>query len=270
VDDIKIALYVLTFNSPSQFENLCKSFEIYDCSFLNNPKKYLINNSTDEKTFQHYDVLCYKYGFEELHKNNLGICGGRQFVAEHFDENGFDFYFFFEDDMAFYIGEDKFCKNGFPRKIDDFYKKNIDICHKEGLDFLKWNFTEFYGDNSRQWAWYNVTQYERQHYFPENPNRTENDYGKEPFTKFKNIKSYMGLIYATGEIYYCNWPQIVSKNGNKKMFLETKWDSPHETTWMSDIFKKTVNGYINTGILLATPSEHHRFEFYSSEQRKEN
>lgn len=270
IEELQIALYVLTFNSPKQFQKLCLSFEIYDNSFLNKPKKYLINNSTDEKTFYDYDYLCDKYGFEEIHKDNIGICGGRQFIAEHAQENNFDFHFFFEDDMFFYVGEDSVCRNGFPRKIESFYDKTMSIMLKENFDFLKWNFTEFFGENSKQWAWYNVPQDVREKYFPEQPNKSENDYGKEPFTTFKNIKSHMGIPYATGEIYYCNWPQTVSKEGNRKMFLETKWAHPYEQTWMSYIYQETKKGEIYPGILLATPTEHDRFEFYPREDRREN
>lgn len=88
--------------------------------------------------------------------------------------------------------------------------------------------------------------------------------------KFKHIKSHKSLPYATGEIYYCNWPQVVTKHGNKKMFLDTKWAHPFEQTWMSYIYQETIKGNIKPGILLATPTEHNRFEFYPKEERKES
>ena len=90
------------------------------------------------------------------------------------------------------------------------------------------------------------------------------------FLKFQNIKSNRGLPYATGEIYYCNWPQVVSKEGNKKMFLDTTWGHPFEQTWMSFIYQETVKGNIKTGVLLATPTEHDRFDHYPKEERREN
>ena len=89
-------------------------------------------------------------------------------------------------------------------------------------------------------------------------------------TNFKNIKSYRSIPYATGEIYYCNWPQVISKEGNKKMFLETKWANPFEQTWMSFIYQETIKGNINPAILLATPTEHDRFEHYNMNERREN
>ena len=264
VDYKRVGLYVITYNSPTQFETLCKSFEQYDQHYLDLPKKVLLNNSIDRTTDIKYKELCVKYGFEEIKKDNIGICGGRQFVAEHFDQdNSTDYCLFFEDDMFFYNGKDESCRNGFLRKIPGLYKKSLEIAHKEDFDYLKMNFTEFFGDNTRQWSWYNVPQHVKDELFSDS--KTE-----APFLKFKNIKSYRGLPYATGDIYYCNWPQIVSKKGNKKMFLDTKWDHPYEQTWMSHIYQETVKGNIETGILLLTPTEHDRFDFYPSEERKEH
>jgi hypothetical protein len=264
------ALYVLTYNSPNQFEKLCISFQEYDRNFLNKPKKYLLNNSVNRETDVEYSNLCKKYGFEEIKKDNIGICGGRQFIAEHSEENGFDYYFFFEDDMFFYLGPDEFCRNGFRRKIKDFYNSMMDIMWDENFDYLKWNFSEFFGDNSKQWAWHNVPAGVRSQLFPENPVKLNSDNNAAPFLKFQNIKSNRGLPYATGEIYYCNWPQVVSKEGNKKMFLDTKWGHPFEQTWMSFIYQETVKGNIKTGVLLATPTEHDRFDHYPKEERREN
>jgi O-methyltransferase len=265
-----VALYVLTYNSPKQFEKLCISFEEYDKNFLTLPKKYLLNNSLNRDTDVDYKVLCEKYGFEEIKKDNLGICGGRQFIAEHSDENGFDYHFFFEDDMFFYLGQDEFCRNGFRRKIKDFYNIVMDIVWNENFDFLKWNFSEFFGDNTKQWSWHNVPGDVRSKLFPEKPVKTTNDHEAAPYLKYKNIKSKRGLPYANGEIYYCNWPQVVSKEGNRKMFLDTKWAHPYEQTWMSFIYQETIKGNINPAILLATPTEHDRFEHYSSDERREN
>jgi hypothetical protein len=265
-----VALYVIAFNFPKQFETLCLSFESYDRNFLDKPKKFLLNNSTDHSTDEEFARLCAQYGFEEIKKNNIGICGGRQFCAEHAEENGFDFHFFFEDDMFFYNGQEEFCRNGFRRKIPDFYNTMMSIMWNEQFDFLKWNFSEFFGDNRKQWAWHNIPASVRTELFPDNPVKEDNDTEKASFLNYRNIKSHKGLPYATGEVYYCNWPQVVSREGNKKMFLDTKWAHPYEQTWMSHIYQETVKGNVKPGILLATPTEHNRFEHYSREERREN
>lgn len=271
LDFSKVGLYVLTFNSPKQFETLCKSFELYDRDYLDKPKKFLLNNSTDDSTDKKYNMLCEKYNFKQIKKGNLGICGGRQFIAEHFHKySSLDYCMFFEDDMFFYVGEDNTCRNGFVRKVDNLYKKTLAITNNESFDFLKYNFSEFFGDNSTQWAWYNVPDKFRKQKFKEHPIRDEKTHNNPPKLIFKNIKSYQGLPYATGEIYYCNWPQIVSREGNKKMFIKTKWAYPYEQTWMSHIYQETIKGKIKPGILLATPTEHDRFDHYPKEERREN
>lgn len=258
----KISLYVIGYNSPSQFESLCQSFQKYDNNFIISPRKILLNNSIDKNTDSEYNQLCIRYEFEEIKKDNLGICGGRQFIAEHFDESDSDYYFFFEDDMLFYLDKDTKCRNGFPRKVDDLYNKCIGIIKDENLDFLKLNFSEFFGDNSYQWSWYNIPQHIKEKFWPGST--------IVPFTQFNKIKIYQGLPYILGEIYYCNWPQIVSKSGNKKMFLDTKWKYPYEQTWMSHIYQLIKREEISSGVLLSSPTNHNRFEHYKASERKES
>ena len=265
------ALYVITFNSPKQFETLIESMIQYDRDFLDRPKKYLLDNSSDLETTERYIELCNEFGFEHIKKDNLGICGGRQFVAEHADENNFDFYFFFEDDMFFFPKKGEVCKNGFNRTVNNLYINSLEITKKEDIDFLKMNYTEFYGDNGTQWSWYNVPQHVREEFWPNKPNLPVMGLDPNaPKTKFEKILSYKNIPYALGDVYYCNWPQIVTKHGNKKMFLETKWARPFEQTWMSFIYQETKKGNINPGLLLLTPTEHDRFDFYDGSLRKES
>lgn len=271
LDSNNVALYVITFNSPKQFETLIASMVEYDTDFLDKPKKYLLNNSSDLSTTEKYSELCEEYGFEHIKKDNLGICGGRQFIAEHAEENGFDFHFFFEDDMFFYNGKESVCKNGFNRYVKNLYKKILNIVKNEGFDFVKMNYTEFYGDNGTQWSWYNVPQSVREHFWPEKPSLPVRGLDPNaPKTKYDKIVSYDGIPYASGEIYYCNWPQVVTREGNKKMFLNTTWAHPFEQTWMSHIYQETKKGNINPGLLLLTPTEHDRFDFYDAGLRKES
>jgi len=266
-----IGLYVITFNSPKQFETLIHSMNEYDKNFIEKTKKYLLNNSTDLSTNEKYEELCEKYGFEHIKKDNLGICGGRQFIAEHAEKNNLDGYWFSEDDMFFQPKKGEVCRNGFIRYCDSFFDKCLEIVKKENFDFLKINFSEFYGDNSTQWSWYNVPQSIRETLFPEKTNLPIQGLDPNaPRTKFKNIKSYEGVPYATGEVYYCNWTHFITKEGNRKLFLETKWAHPFENTWMSFIYQETVKGNINPGLLLMTPIEHNRFDHYARELRREN
>jgi hypothetical protein len=244
--------------------------EMYDKNYLDKTQKYLLNNSTKEEHIPKYDELCEKYGFEQIRKNNIGICGGRQFIAEHFDTTDCDYMLFFEDDMFFYP-KYEVCRNGFSRFNPELYNKSLQIIKKENLDFLKLNFTELYGDNSTQWSWYNVPQHLREEYWPEKSKLPVQGLDPNaPKTKFEHIKIHDGVPYAIGDVFYCNWPQIVSKDGNKKMFLNTKWDYPYEQTWMSHMFQLTMKKELFGGILLMSPTEHDRFEYYQAEERREN
>jgi hypothetical protein len=273
-DDLDVnnaALYVITFNSPKQFETLIESMNQYDSNFLSKPKKFLLDNSSDLTTTDRYKELCEQHGFEHIKKDNLGICGGRQWIAEHSEENEFDFYFFFEDDMFFYPKKGEVCRNGFNRYTNDLYHKTLTITKKYQYDFLKMNYSEFYGDNGIQWSWYNVPQSFREQHWPDKSKLPVQGIDPNaPRSKFNHIRTHQGVSFIDGEIYYCNWPQVVTKYGNKKMFLETKWSRPFEQTWMSFIYQETKKGNINPGLLLLTPTEHDRFDFYDGSLRKES
>ncbi len=272
LDVNKVGLYVITFNSPKQFLTLIESMNAYDKDYILKTKKFLLDNSTDESTFNDYAEICEEYGFEHIKKDNLGICGGRQWIAEHFqNETDLDFYLFFEDDMFFYPHEGEVCRNGFNRYVPNLYSKTLQIVKKENFDFLKLNYSEFFGDNGTQWSWYNVPQDVREKFWP-GKNRLPN-VGLDPNAPravYDSINSFQGIPYVTGEVYYCNWPQIVTRTGNKKMFLDTTWGHPFEQTWMSHMYQLVKKGELYPGLLLMTPTEHDRFEHYERSLRKES
>lgn len=265
----KIASYILTYNSPNQVRLLLKTFEEYDKDLINIPDIYLINNSTDESKDEEYQDICDTYKVIHLKQSkNLGICGGRQFAAYHSDAYGYDYHLFFEDDMFFTANKNSICKNGMYRGCNNILKNSILISKKENLDFLKLSFSEFFGDNSKQWAWFNVPQDIREKFWQDNTDISKKQ--NIPNTDINYIGVYNSTPYAVGDIFYSNWPQIVSRQGNRKMFLETTWEHPYEQTWMSYIFQKTKEKYIKAGVLLLSPIEHNRFDHYPKEERREN
>lgn len=269
----KTDMYIVTFNSPKQFKFTVDKIIKASPELYNNSDKYVINNSIDDSLDGEYKKLFEKYNFTEFKKDNIGICGARQFIADHFDTTDNEYMVFFEDDMGMndssMSGEK--CKNGFSKFHPTLYHDIIHIMNTEGYDYLKWSFTEFFGDNTIQWSWYNVPQDVREKVWPNKTKLPEHGFDKNPpLCKFNNIKSHNGLPYVDGEIYYCNWPQIVSKNGNRKMFLETKWAHPYEQTWMSYIYQKTIKGYIRPALLLLSPITHDRFDHYDGSIRREH
>jgi len=268
---IKASTYILSFNFPEQLRLLLESFRAADPYLLNETRLILINNSDKTDVFEAYAALCEEFGMEEIRTGNLGICGGRQFAAEHFQQSDSEYMFFFEDDMCLYPPGSGVCRNGFPCHIPELTKKSLMLMREENPDILKLSFTEFFGDHYTQWAWFNVPQEVRQSAFPNHPELP--DYaepGDAPSAIFNGFESTHGLAFAYGEIYYSNWPQLLGKTGNQKLFLETVWEYPYEQTWMSHIFQLTRENRIRPAVLLASPVNHNRVFHYAAEERKEN
>lgn len=255
-----VSLYIITYNAPEQVQMVLDSFEKYDRKFISETNLILINNSLDEKYFPQYEQICETYDIEEYRHNNIGICGGRQWAAEHFHNSKADYMLFFEDDMLLDLKGK--CPFGFSKHVSNPFTNFLDIMDKEQYSFLKLCFSEFYGDNSKQWAWHNVKGKQKEEFF--------GSVTEKPQTKFTAIKSYEGIPYAEGEIYYCNWPHIIGKEGNKKCFMDTVWDHPYEQTWMSHIFQLTRKKEVNPGILLSSPFTHNRIIHYAGQERREN
>lgn len=269
--DVEALTYALSFNHPAQFELLCESFRNHDRFLYESTRKLLINNSTDVAMQEEYGRICNEHGFEQIHQgSNLGICGGRMFAAEHFEQSGERYMFYFEDDMLLHGSSDQPCRNGFARRHPNLARKALRIMEREELDFLKLSFTEFYGDNAEQWAWYNVPAKLRAELFPEQPTRNTTEIGIGPRTAFRHIRCVDGLSYITGEIYYSNWPQVVSREGNRRMFLDRRWRNPHEQTWMSYMYQQTLEGTISGAVLLLSPIEHTRRFSIPRADRKES
>lgn len=272
-DKHKTSLYVLSFNFPEQFRALIESMQQMP-EWLERPRKILINNSNKPEAIEQYDAICKEFGFEHIVTGeNLGINRGRLFAAKHFQESDSDYYFFFEDDMMLH-GPDNvssWCRNGFRKYISGLYEKVHHIIAREQFDFVKLSFTEVYMDNNIQVSWYNVPQSVRTEIWPEYDQLPVSGLDlRAPRTKFDKIETYVGLSYATGDIYYANWPMIVSRAGNQKMFLDVQWENPFEQTWMSYMFQETLKGNIKPAVLLASPINHNRIHHYTPEERREN
>ena len=268
---LKTNLYAVGFNSPKQFRHLLESFKHGDSNFLTKTNKYFLNNSTDRTTDDEYTQICNEYGFEETKKDNIGICGGRQWCAEHFNESDADYYIFFEDDMLLHVPNNTHCYNGFRNYTPNLYEKTLKIIHDEDYDYLKLNFTEVYGDNATQWSWYNIPQHVREQYFPKKSRLPAQGLDPNaPRTKFSHIKRSDDISYIEGEVHYCNWPLWFSRQGNQKVFLDIKWAHPMEQTWMSNVFQMQQNDLINAAILLLSPINHNRIYYYPGQERREN
>ncbi len=265
-----VAGYVVTFNAPDQLEAVLASWT----AEFRFDQLYVLDNSTDACARQDNRQITQRFGALELShpKGNAGVCGARQFVAEHFDATECDYCVYIEDDMLLDAAADgEVCRNGLRRSVPNLRELLLKIMTLEEYDFLKLSFTEFFGDNKTQFAWYNVPQDVRSRQWPEKPHLPAR--GQDPFapqTTFHRIGTVDGVSYIDGEVYYCNWPHIVSRQGNRKMFLDTVFAHPYEQTWMSFMYQLTIRGALRPAVLLASPVTHNRFHHYPAELRREN
>jgi hypothetical protein len=228
-------------------------------------KKYVINNSNDPKVDATYKELFEQYGFEEFKFDNVGINGGRQFAAEHFDASDHQYMVFFEDDMLMHQPNAGPCKSGFTTYHPEIFDKCMEIMATEKLDYLKMCFSEFYGVNHHNWAWFNVPPSKKELYFPE-----QSDTEIRHHTNIKRTNTLRGLPYAVGEYHYCNWPLMFNKSGSFKVFLEDKYEHLYEQTWMSHTMNLIHDKRINPGCLLASTINHDRKFHYDGDTRREN
>lgn len=262
----QLAIYALTFNIPKQFNMWVESFAKAYPKEFKSCKKYIINNSTDPNVAEEYNSIFTKHGFHEIKFDNIGINSARQYAAEHFAESGHEYMVFFEDDML--LCDKDFtpvrCKSGFSRWQDDLFDKSITIMENESLDYLKLCFSEFFGDNHDNWAWFNVPQDKKSTYFPSQEGRPVKK------TIISHTGTCQGIPYAVGQYHYCNWPILFNKEGNKKVFLDTKWEHLYEQTLMSNAMRLIHAGKLRVGSLLATPIDHQRHFHYSKGIRREN
>jgi hypothetical protein len=247
-----ISLYVTSFNDPIQFQLLIESMVNYDSNFIIKTDKYLINNSTDD-SFNEYDDICKKWNFTHLKFNNLGIVGARVFAANHFHSSNSNYYFYFEDDMLF--EKEGKCKYGIEKHSKDLFDKLIGIMEEKKFDFLKLSYCEFQISNEYDW----VKSLAKSKF------KSQENLVKTTFTNKDNFRS---LTYLEGEIYFCNWPMIMSKEGNRKCLIGKVSEKKYEYQIADRIHKDICKGLIKSAVLLMSPINHTRMKKYS-ELRKE-
>jgi len=253
-----LALYLQSFNAPDQFARWIAATEAAEPLLLRRSRKVLLNNSTDRTTRGAYDDLAERYGFIQVRQGNLGISGGRMWCARHFDEQtDDDMMVFFEDDMLLQIAPGV-CRNGLPTRVPGFVERAIEILqHEPSLDLLKLSFTEFFGDHRQNWAWYNVSPGDRIALFP---------HGNE--TRIDAIRSHAGLAYAVGEFHYSNWPLLITRRGNRTLFLGETFPLD-ESHLMVRALTLARARHLLSGVLLASPINHDRQTHYAAAERKE-
>jgi hypothetical protein len=91
------------------------------------------------------------------------------------------------------------------------------------------------------------------------------------YNDFPNGTSQYG-ISVCGVVQPMNWSSAncqINLLATDSIYIETKFQFPYEQTLMSHCYKETIKGRIHAGVLLMTPTEHNRFDFYEGSLRKE-
>jgi len=251
-------LYVTCFNIPKQLNLLLDTIQKSNPELLTDTNKFLIDNSTDESVMGKYDEIAKQHGFQLIRKGNMGVCGARKWAAKHFHESNAKYIVWFEDDMLL-VDEIKICRNGLNMHINDWLSKCIRIIELENLDFIKVSYSEFFGDHHKQWAWHNVPADMKRKYFPDGEHRM----------RWNKSGCVNGVSYLIGDVYYSNWPSVMTKAGNYKIFIETDYEFPYEQTIMSHAFQLMKGGRLRAAVLMASVINHNRVYHYDGSIRKE-
>lgn len=251
----KIALFVLSFNAPAQFEAwIARTAKVHP-ELLQWSPRILVDNST--RPDEAYDKLCEHWGFAHARYDNVGIAGARMEAARYVMQAGLGGMLFFEDDMMFHETPGR-CRNGFPLTVPGLIEMIPAIVKREGLDFLKLSFTEVMADHHINVAWYAATQAERARDFP---------HANTP--RITRTGSYGGCSYLVGDVYYGHWPTLVTRRGLEMLFIK---HPPAELTELAFVRRSQellARQELRSGVLLASPIEHCRVAGYAMAQRRE-
>jgi hypothetical protein len=265
----ELAIYSLVYNTPDQFEMWLESFKrSYPEDFIKH-KKYVINNSTEQKHIDRYNELFKQYDFEVIHEGkNVGIQDGRQLCAMHFDNSDHDYYIFFEEDFLFVDPKDPVqIKDGFMRYIPRLFDKSIDILKNNDLDYLRLTIIEFFGNNIYDWSYKNLPKNKKDEFFPVRSDGNED-------LRWKSKVDYLGIYdnvaYAIGHFHYSNWPLLFCKRGNKQVFLDIVYEHLYEQTVMSQAKMFMMDGKLKVGTIMGAPVYHERKVHYNGKTRREN
>lgn len=266
-DDTTLDVAILTFNSTQQLTSLVESWrEEFACA----RQITVIDNSTDLAVVKSNAVFCAQQGLEHMPVDNNGICGGRQRAARLFAQSNAGYLLYLEDDMlkSQLAG---LCRSGFPSKVDELLPRAMKLMTEHRLDLLKLNYSELFGTHARQWAWCNMSEQRQKELQPSMPTPTAPvEDSQLPHVKLQGVRIVDGLPAACGEVHYSNWPHLINRLGNQRLFLEPDWSMPYEQDWMVRAYELQMRGELNSAVLLASPIEHRRDHYYEASERVEH
>lgn len=230
---MKILTVILTHNSPNQLHAILDRLHQREPEFFAKSRMVILNQSSCESFQPAYRDLCSRYQVENVCRVNRGASGGRFASAWFFQESDADAMFYFEDDMLLWQGPLCRCRFGFPNQVHNLFDKAVRIVAAESLDYLKLTFHEVYADHSHN-------------YYDGTPAR---------FDKLGSVDNEVG--YFVGQVYYSNWPMLITREGSEKLFY------PPAVTEGDVVYRAVAlarEGRLKTGVLAAYPICHTRIE----------
>jgi hypothetical protein len=224
------ATYVLTHNSPAQLSLLLESFAAAAPDLLTQTEVVVVNQST--RPLPEYDAVCERFGVTQVRVPNRGASGGRFTAARLFAESSHERMFFFEDDLVLRPPTaDVRCRFGFPGVVPDLYSVAQQIVTAEDLAYLKLTFHELFYDHSRDFLTNRPAAFEK--------------------------LGHLGVGYFVGDVYYSNWPMLITRAGSAALFHEP---TVTEGQIMARAAERLARGEFRAGVLAAFPVEHTRLE----------
>ncbi len=260
---MKIPIYLVTYNSSLQFKaTIDRHLTLID----KDHPLFVIDNSNDESVVKLNYQTVNEVNRQKGHHvatvlyagTNFGIGGARKLAAKHFHETGASHMIYLEDDFV-YIDPPSHDRCGFTHHVNmaHFWMWNDDLLQKcKFIDYFKYSFSEVFGNNNENWAYKNFNQTQK-----------ESFQGDPDFSQFRKIDVIMGQPIALGDVYYCNWPHLISQRFSKLMFTNTT--THWEGHWMAQsvLLQQGVN--LQCGIVLGSMFLHDRRYNYDIKTRSE-
>lgn len=225
-----IQSYILTYNAPGQLLAFLSSMKSAAPELFIDTEVIVVNQSTIDSTQPRYQAICEAFGVKMVNTLNAGASGGRVKCAHRFHESGAKYMYYFEDDIIF-SNTAKRCRFGFPSWLNQLHERCHSIIDNDKLDFLKLTFHEVYCDHSRNFVTGQLSRLE--------------------------IRHSANTCYFAGEVYYSNWPMIISQSGSRLLFTELT-SRPSEGDISLSAHRMIERGELHVGVLAAWPLVHNR------------
>ena len=252
--------YLVTYNTPKQLNaSLFLNKQLYQAL----DALYIIDNSDVPELIDKNNAVVQDFddrfnNITVIHQGkNLGIGPARRLASDHFLGSTKAKYMMYLEDDFIQTEEGHQDSCGFRHNVSkhDLVRFATGVMDKLELDFFKLCFQEVFGNNTQNWAYRNMNEAQKRKYKVNSPD----------FTPFENIHVVQGTPVITGGIYYCNWPQITSRDFAQHFMLQSEHFYEQHLMATYSLLKHPLK----SALLLGSAFKHDRLESYDMKDRKE-